>query len=265
MQMYQTLMMVVLGCSLVMETAAQDIYLLIGQSNMAGRAPYVEAEDLNRLPPDRVFILNDQDTFVSIGPYPFINHYSTIRKSAAQIGPGVSFTEAMLEARPDRAVYLISNARGGTSIKEWVKGTEYYHEAVRRTRAGLAHGTLRGILWHQGETDYRQIRSQPTPETRHEAMEAYFALLHQFIADLRTDLDAPTVPFIAGQVNRSFTGFNERILRLPEDVPHAAVVSSEGLETMDESHFDRAAMDKLGRRYADALLSLLVLQEESDR
>lgn len=264
MQFYQTIMMAVVGSCVAMVGSAQDIYLLIGQSNMAGRAPYVEAEDLNRLPRDQVFILNDQDAFVSIGPYPFINHYSTIRKSAAQIGPGVSFAEAMLEARPNEPVYLISNARGGTSIKEWVKGTEYYNEAVRRTRIAQTQGTLRGILWHQGETDYRQIRSQPTPETRHAAMEAYFDLLHQFIADLRADLNEPTVPFIAGQVNRSFTGFNERVLQLPADVPYSAVVSTEGLETMDESHFDRDAMEKLGRRYADALLKMLS-HSEKDR
>lgn len=249
-------MLAALGCSLCMQAHAQDFYLLIGQSNMAGRAPFVVAEDLNRFPDGSLYILNQKDEFVPIGPYPFINHHSTIRKSAALISPGVSFAEALLEADPGKPVYLVSNARGGTSIHEWVKGTEYYNEAVRRTRAGMKFGTLRGILWHQGETDYRQVLRQATPEARAEALEAYFKVFRQFITDLRGDLDAPAVPFVAGQLNKGFPGFNERLLRLPGELPDTYVVTSESLETRDDSHFDREAVEKLGRRYAAVILRL---------
>ena len=239
---------------MALHAAANDIYLLIGQSNMAGRGPYVEAEDKGMFPEGTLFILNDQDVFAPIGPYPFINHFSTIRKSAAQISPGVMFAKTLLEAHPEKPVYLVSNARGGTSIKEWVKGTHYYNEAVRRTREALKAGELKGILWHQGETDYREVMKQRGPEAQAKAMEDYFALLRQFITDLRADLNAVDVPFVAGQVNRKYSEFNERMLKLPGELPHVYVVTTEGLVTMDESHFDRASQFELGHRYGRAML-----------
>ena len=238
----------------VLRAETNDIYLLIGQSNMAGRGPYVEAEDKGVFPEGTLFILNDKDVFAPIGPYPFINHFSTIRKSAAQIGPGVMFARTLLEAHPGKPVYLVSNARGGTSIKEWVKGTHYYDEAVRRTREALKAGQLKGILWHQGETDYREVLKQRGPEAQAKALEDYFALLRQFITDLRADLNAADVPFVAGQVNQGFTGFNERMLKLPGELPHVSVVTTEGLVTMDGSHFDRPSQLELGRRYGRAML-----------
>lgn len=238
----------------LLQAETNDIYLLIGQSNMAGRAPYVEAEDKGLFPDGTLYILNDKDVFAPIGPYPFINHFSTIRKSAAQIGPGVMFAKTLMEAHPGKPVYIVSNARGGTSIKEWVKGTHYYEDAVRRTKEALKCGQLKGILWHQGETDFREVLKKNGAEAQAQALEDYFALLRQFITDIRTDLNAAELPFVAGQVNQGFSAFNKRILKLPGELPNVFVVTTEGLTTMDDSHFDRPSAFELGRRYGRAML-----------
>jgi hypothetical protein len=228
-----------------------EFYLLIGQSNMAGRG---KVEEGDAFPKDRVFILNDKDLIVPIYTYPFVNHFSTLRKAAAQISPGYMFAKTLLAAHPEKPVYLVSNARGGTSIEAWKKGTHYFNEAVRRTKEAQKQGILKGILWHQGETDYRTVMKHAGEEQNY--MEAYFATLRQFITDLRTELGTPEVPFIAGQVNRDYVLLNERLLKLPAELAHTYVVSSEGLTTMDGRHFDRPSVFELGKRYADKLLEV---------
>ena len=228
-----------------------EFYLLIGQSNMAGRGKYIEGD---AFPKDRVFILNDKDIIAPLYPYPFVNNFSTIRKSAAQISPGYMFAKTLLAVHPEKNVYLVSNARGGTSIEEWKKGTHYYQEAIRRTREAMKHGQLKGILWHQGETDYRNILKHRGEENAY--IEAYFTTLRQFITDLRTELGTPDVPFIAGQVNRDYVLLNERLLKLPAESHNTYVVSSEGLTTVDGLHFDRTSVFELGKRYAEKMLDV---------
>jgi hypothetical protein len=229
-----------------------DFYLLIGQSNMAGRGKYKEGED--KFPRNTAYVLNDKGKFVQLQPYPFINHYSSIRKSAAQISPGYSFGLALLKANPDKPFAFVSNARGGTSINEWVKGTKYFDEAIRRTKEALAEGGhLKAILWHQGETDYREIIKHKGEENKY--LEEYFDKLKQFIKDLRAEIGDENVPFIAGQVNSGFKLFNDRILKLPEEVKNTYVVKTDGLTTVDDSHFDRDSVLELGKRYAEIYLS----------
>ncbi len=217
-----------------------DIYLLIGQSNMAGRAPYSEAHGQ---PIDGVYLLNGSDTWeAATNP---LNRYSTIRKEIGmqKMNPGYGFSIAMREARPHQTLGLIVNAKGGTKIEQWAKGTEFYAEAIRRTQIALKDGTLKGILWHQGEANSND------PD--------YINKITQLIADLRADLNAPEVPFIAGQINTSGDYlFNSLILELPDQVPHTAVVSNQGLTAMDRWHFDHDSMILLGERYAEKMLEL---------
>ena len=135
------------------------------------------------------------------------------------------------------------NAKGGTRIEEWGKGTKFYAEAVRRTKAAIAGGgTLKGILWHQGESN------EKNPDD-------YLDMLKALVEDLRKDLDSPDLPFVAGQVN-NLKPINDQIAKLPETVPHTAFVSSEGLKAMDRWHFDAPSMKLLGERYADEMLKL---------
>ena len=66
---------------------------------------------------------------------------------------------ALLKRWPDktkRPVGLVVNARGGSSINSWLKGSKdgYYEEALSRIRIAMKQGgVLKAILWHQGEAD----------------------------------------------------------------------------------------------------------------
>ncbi len=217
------------------------VYLLIGQSNMAGRAP-VPQVDKEAVP--GCYLLNDKDQWeVARNP---LNRYSTIRKEIGmqKMNPGYAFCKTMQQHMPDISIGLIVNARGGTKIEQWEKGGKYYNEALRRARTSEGTGTLKGILWHQGEGNAEDTM--------------YLQKLERFITDLRTDLGNEKLIFVAGEINRAEEPVvNDQIARLPAKVPFTAVASSEGLKTMDRWHFDTSGMMILGQRYAEAILKLL--------
>ena len=226
-----------------------DIYLLIGQSNMAGRGMLL-ASDLNESP-DGVFLLGAGDVPVQ-ATHPF-NQYSSIRKelSMQQMNPGYSFAVKVHSAHPDRPILIVCNARGGTSITAWGPGSTYYSEAVRRTKAAMKYGTLKAILWHQGCADSGSRVSQ------------YMGLLKTMVNGLRSELSAPEVPFIAGELatwRSTSPQFNIMIRTISDNIPHTSYVSSEGLGMLkDESdpHFNREGQILLGQRYADKVLEMV--------
>jgi len=215
------------------------VYLLIGQSNMAGRAPYGE-EDAGVL--ERCYLLNAEDQWEPArNP---LNRYSTIRKGLGmqKLGPGYSFAKAMLRANPDVSIGLVVNAKGGSKIEEWGPKTRFYREARRRAKKASETGVLKGILWHQGESD------SGNPD-------GYLDRLMDLIADLRGFLGMPELPFVAGQIH-DVPAINKQLATLPERVHAGGCVSSEGLTTTDRWHFDAASVKLLGERYAEEMLKL---------
>jgi hypothetical protein len=123
------------------------IYLLIGQSNMAGRATITE-EIAGEIP--RCFLLNGEGKWLAAkNP---LNRYSTIRKGLdmQRLGPGYSFAKSMVkDADPVVSLGLVVNAKGGTKIEQWAKGTSFYNDALKRVEVARKSGVLKGILWHR--------------------------------------------------------------------------------------------------------------------
>ncbi|MGB0766554.1 MAG: sialate O-acetylesterase [Phycisphaeraceae bacterium] len=218
------------------------VYLLIGQSNMAGRAK-VPAEIAGVL--DRAYLLDKQNQWTP-AKNPF-NLYSTIRKGEGmqKLGPGYAFAQTLLEANPDATLGLVVNARGGSRIEQWLgQDARYYRELLKRARAATKIGTLKGVLWHQGEAN------SADPDD-------YAQKLNSLIAQLRKDLGDERLPFVAGQIRfEPHQPINDIIADLPESVPHTAVASSKGLTTYDKWHFDTESQLQLGKRYAEAMLRL---------
>jgi hypothetical protein len=205
---------------------------------MAGRAPFTKEESDTI---QRCYLLNRKDEWEPArNP---LNRYSTIRKGLGmqKMNPGYTFAQAMLGKSKAISIGLVVNAKGGTSIRKWARGTAFYKEALKRTRTARKTGTLKGVLWHQGESDSRDAR--------------YLDKLKALIADLRKDLEEPDLPFVAGQIS-NVRLINDQIARLPEVVPFTGFASSAGLKTMDRAHFDARSMRLLGRRYAEAMLKI---------
>ena len=233
-----------------------DVFLLIGQSNMAGRGYMMEGDE--EIIDRNVFLLDDEGQVVPArNP---LNQFSSIRKglSMQRIGPGLGFAQKMVK-KTGRKILLVVNARGGTTMAQWAKGaggSGYYEEAVRRTRQAMQYGPLKAILWHQGCGD--------TGKT-----DTYMEKLSVFVQDLRTDLDAP-VPFIAGELGQwraHVAAFNAMLHGISDHIPDADWVSSKGCRPivtdhsggkpdLKDPHFDRKSQIRLGKRYADKVLKM---------
>lgn len=228
------------------------LFLLIGQSNMAGRG-IVEVQD--KTSHSRVLMLSKENKWVpAVDPMHF-------DKPVAGVGLGKTFGEVVADATQGVTIGLVPCAVGGSPIDSWKPGAFYaatqshpWDDAMKRIHVALQSGTLHGVLWHQGESD-------STPELA----EAYEAKLHDLISRLRKELDAPSVPFIVGQMGRfsdePSTDDRRRVdaahQALPAKVPQTAFVSSEGLvHNGDKVHFDAASYRELGKRYAEQYLRM---------
>lgn len=227
-----------------------DIYLCIGQSNMAGRGELTE-EYADTL--DNVWLLNsDGEMEPASNP---LNKYSSIRKDLKLqgVGPAWSFAGTIAD-ETGNPVGLVVNARGGSSIDSWLKGSEdgYYEKALERVRQALKYGTLKAVIWHQGETDV-------------DDPQAYLPKLCKFVADLREDLGQPELPFVLGELAQwlqydTAEEFNEMLRSAPGRISRCACVSSEDLTPLrdeNDPHFDAPSQIVFGQRYAEAVLMLL--------
>lgn len=227
------------------------LYLLAGQSNMAGRGK-VEAQD--RQPHPRVWTLNQRGEWV---PAAEPLHFD--KPAVVGVGPGLSFAKAVAEADASVNIGLIPVAVGGSAIAAWQPGgfheqtqSHPYDDALRRLKTALPAGTLKGILWHQGESD-----SQP------ERAAVYEEKLTELVGRFRREAGAE-VPVVVGTLGDFFVqktpaaaAINRILKSLPNRVPRTACVEATGLvDQGDQTHFDAASARELGRRYAEAMLNL---------
>jgi hypothetical protein len=225
-----------------------DLYLLIGQSNMAGRGAIEESD---KVPDPRVMMFTkDQKWVPAVDPLHF-------DKPIAGVGLGSTFGRVMADTKPPVMIGLIPCAVGGTPLARWQKGKDLYEQALVRAKAAMAAGQLKGILWHQGEGDSK----------REEDAKSYGERLAKMVTDLRADLGAGDVPFVAGRLGEFLkpkageTAYydlvNQGIDSIATRVPNAAVVSSEGLKHKgDGVHFDSPSLREFGKRYAAAMQKL---------
>lgn len=215
------------------------LFLLIGQSNMAGRGK-VEAQDEVANP--HIFMLTKELKWVSAkDPLHF-------DKPAAGVGLGSAFARETLKANPGTAIGLIPCAVGGTSLDQWKAGGALYQTAVARTKEALKQGTLAGILWHQGESDSGNPKNVATYADRLDAM----------LGQLRKDLDAAKTPVVLGELIHGHgknDGINVELAKAQKKIPRCGLVSSEGLGNK-ALHFNSADLRTFGQRYAAEYLKL---------
>lgn len=244
------LILVIAIITTVTATAQQTVdsnfhlYLLIGQSNMAGRGA-VDAE--SKLVNAQIWMLDSLNHWV---PATDPVHFD---KPSAGVGPAVSFAKNMLGDNKKIKIGLIPCAWGGSPIKVWEPGATYlnahpYDDALTRTKIAMQTGVLKGILWHQGESDNDSARAT-----------VYLQKLKVLINRLRTGLQSLNLPFVAGEIGHfnKTDIINAVINQLPGEVQHTAVVSANGLvEKGDKLHFDTPSAREMGKRYAAAMLQL---------
>lgn len=240
--------------SLAQETTLPEkhhfyLYLLVGQSNMAGRGT---VEDQDKSPHPRVLVL-DKNGIWETATEPL--HWD---KPSAGVGPGLAFGREITRLNPKIVVGLIPCAVGGSPVDAWQPGVYFpatrshpWDDAIQRAKIAMQKGTLKGILWHQGESDCKP-----------ELAPFYEKKLHSLIQRFRSELKADGLPFIAGQMGKfsetPWTPETEHVDKahrdLPKKIANTAFVGSEQLNHRgDRLHFDSRSSRELGRRYAEAM------------
>jgi len=223
-----------------------NLFLLIGQSNMAGRGT---VEDQDKTPIAGVFTLTKDLTWVAaVDPL----HYD--KPAVIGVGIGRTFAKTLQSAKPGAPIGLIPAAFGGTSLDQWKVGGDLYTDAVKRAKAAMQNGTLKGILWHQGEEDSKTEALANTYNERFRVM----------ITALRKELGAEEVPVVMGELGRFWTAknpfsntVNAQQAVLPLTLHKSAFVTTEGLaDKGDATHFNTTAYREFGRRYGLAFLAL---------
>ena len=216
-------------------------FLLIGQSNMAGRGYLQEAMPIDT---SRLYTLRNgrwQKLFRPIHPD---------RKFS-----GVCLAESFAEAyakKHDVDVGLICCADGGTSLNQWQPGSVLFDNAVFQAKLAMRSATLAGILWHQGEADCPQPLCD-TYETR------FLPILSAFRKELGD------VPFLVGGLGdflkdcqldhtlKNYPRINLALKQIVSSQPFTGFVSAEGLSANpDQLHFCAASLYEFGLRYFDA-------------
>jgi sialate O-acetylesterase len=262
-----------------------DIWVLAGQSNMAGSA---NGEDYETPSPD-VWLFNLRDEW-QVAEEPFMKYRYHAPEEAFMImrgekrrrealglaideayraeqavtypdaatrgrwnaGLGLPFGKA-LAAAIRRPVGLIFCAKGDTRMEEWdpaYTGQPYmalYHATLRRIR--MAGRPVTGIVWYQGESDTFDNKGA-----------VYAERLHRLVAAFRRDLAQPELPFIyvqlaacAHQPEDELPDWNlvqETQRRLEPELGPGGMVAAIDLPLCDGIHLSRSAHRRLGPRLA---------------
>lgn len=166
------------------------------------------------------------------------------------------------------AMYL---EEAGRNNESWVTGAaaQYgnypYGKIVQMAKIAQKSGVIKGIIFHQGETDLTDVEEKQG--------NAWLANVYKLYTDLIADLNLSmdSVPFIAGEpVQRSQGGVSYSAIPWVDKLPAyfkeksgkdiAYVVSSEGCTNSDQYHFSSQGYRDMGKRYGEIMLPLLLKQ-----
>ena len=254
---------------------AQDpnfyIFLCFGQSNMEGHAKF-EPQDTIAVSRFKVLeAINCPNLGRKKGEwYPAV---PPLARCTTGLTPADYFGRTMLANLPDNIkVGIINVAVGGCKIElfekdsyqsyvdtapSWMIGflepydKNPYGRLVEMAKLAQQAGVIKGILLHQGESN--------TGDTQWPLKVK--GVYDNLIKDL--NLKPVAVPLLAGELvskdqNGACASMNAIIARLPETIPNAHVISSQGCPAIaDRLHFSAAGYRMLGKQYAAKMLALM--------
>ncbi len=234
-------------------------FLLIGQSNMAGRG---FPEDVAPIENKNIKVMRNglwREFYVPVNPD---------RKTS-----GISLAESFADLyQKDHGVTvgLIPCADGGTQLSQWAEGEPLFENACFMAQMALRDSEIAGILWHQGECDCRD-----------ELYLVYEEKLERMMTALRKRLGLNDVPLLLGGLgdylhhNDSWGRDNYKIVNnalksYAQRTPATGFVSAEGLTSNpDLLHFDAKSLREFGVRYYEEFKKLenknRVFEDKSQR
>jgi hypothetical protein len=241
------------------------VFVLYGQSNMAGGIKPWQPGHL--LPEDKVpvphvlQVRSHARLFLEKGWFPAVHPLHVIPGRPNSFGLGLPFAKKYLEKHPGVTVGLLPCAYGGKRMDLLKEGSGLYKAAIAKCKFAMQKGTIKGILWHQGESD----------AFNEERAAAYEEKLHQLVAAFRKDLGIPDLPFISGEITLKYPKTNPVQVAnrtLPEKVKNTGWAAIEGLTFVDGEkrvHFDRESYIELGHRYCEAYEKIINKQKNEEK
>lgn len=220
-------------------------FLLIGQSNMAGRGIPSEVEPINN---KRIKILRNgrwQEMWIPI---------STDRSFA-----GISLAESFADAYSKEHnvdVGLIPCAESGSSLDQWTVSGLLYDNAIYQAKLAARTSTIAGVLWHQGEGDCGE-----------ELYPHYEEKFNKIMAAFRKDLNLYDVPFVLGELGsflkyrsevlKNYIYVNKQLKKIADTNSMTGLVSAEGLGANEDNlHFNAKSLREFGLRYYKVFMKL---------
>jgi hypothetical protein len=264
-----------LGFGVTSAGAAPDpnfhIYIAYGQSNMEGNATNFTDVDKKEHPRVKMFATTSCSNLgrPTVGEmYPAV---PPMFKCNAGLSPADWFGRNMADSLPDVTIGIIPVAQGGTSIRlfdpddyknyiasaaDWLQsGVKAYGNdgnamgrIIEVAKKAQEKGVIKGIIFHQGETDGGMSNWEQIVKKTYEYM------LDQL------GLNAEETPFVAGEMvdGGSCAGFNSRVHNLSQYIVNFSYASSKGYGSKgDGLHFTVEGYRGMGQRYAQEMLKLI--------
>lgn len=232
------------------------VFLMAGQSNMAGRG-FVQPQDT--VPSKRILTINkDNDIILAKEP---LNFYEP---KLGGLDCGMSFANSLLKQVPeDVSILLIPTAVGGSYINQWIGDS--IHREVKllsnfKENIFLAknYGKIKGILWHQGESDSGKKRSVN-----------YDKNLSELFKIFRRSVGNKKLPILIGELGsysknkESWMAINNIINAYALKDKHTFVISTSDLKDKgDDVHFNAESQRTMGKRFADSFIENVNLQKK---
>ncbi|RID65357.1 hypothetical protein BRARA_D00557, partial [Brassica rapa] len=234
-----------------------SIFILAGQSNMAGRGGVYNDSTKNIIVWDGVIPPECRSN-------PSILHLTAkleweeakeplhadidVNKTNG-VGPGMSFANLVVN-RFDK-VGLVPCSVGGTKLSQWQKGEFLYEETVKRAKAAVASGggSYQAVLWYQGESDTVDMVDASDYKRR----------LVKFFSDLRSDLQHPNLPIVQVALATGAGPYLDvvRKAQLETDLENVNCVDAMGLPLEpDGLHLTTSSQVRLGQMMVDAFLAI---------
>lgn len=222
-------------------------FLLIGQSNAAGRGFREEVEP----------ILDENLLVLRNGLWrPMYNPVNPDRKTS-----GICLAEsfaALYAKEKGVQVGIIPCADGGSKISQWAEGEPLFDHACYQCELASRSSTIAGVLWHQGESDC-------SDDLYPVYQEKLAGVMHAF----REKLQLFDVPFLLGGLGeylvncerdpkyKNYFRINEATKAFVANEEMTGYVSAKGLTpNPDNLHFSAAALRAFGERYYAEFLKL---------
>ncbi|MCF6180637.1 sialate O-acetylesterase [Lutibacter sp.] len=229
------------------------VFMMAGQSNMAGRG-IVEAQDT--VTNSNIFMLNKEMKLV-LAKEPL--HFYEPKLDGLDCG--LSFAKELHKNLPNNIdIVLVPCAVGGSSISQWLgdslfRNVKLYSNFKKRMEYAKSIGSIKGILWHQGESDAHQ-----------KTLPLYRKKLQQLFKNFRHDAGNDKLPILVGELgnyakpekrNKNWKTLNSILHKIAEKDTNIYVISSVGLTSNpDKVHFNSKSQRKLGKRFAKQFIKI---------